>query len=167
MYSYTIMYKQNDEQMLKHTKVTLGEHDTKLLHLCQITTWHTTQVYISKTYWEQKYSSIVVCFLGATPHLNYFLLCHCQHILQFFNIVCVIAILIFDLLRLSGIERSNYIESNNLGQKSCPVFGIEGIRYSGWFITLKNRREKFGTDEIVRFYGDSGIERIWFRGFLL
>jgi len=42
MYSYTIMYKQNDEQTLKHTKVTLGEHDTKLLHLCQITTWHTT-----------------------------------------------------------------------------------------------------------------------------
>jgi len=27
------MYKQNDEQTLIHTKVTLGEHETKSLHL--------------------------------------------------------------------------------------------------------------------------------------
>jgi len=46
------MYKQNDEQTLidLHTKVTLGEHEAKSLHLCQITTWHTTQVYTSKIY---------------------------------------------------------------------------------------------------------------------
>jgi len=44
------MNKQNDEQTLIHTKVTLGEHETKLLHLCQITTWHTTQVYTSTIY---------------------------------------------------------------------------------------------------------------------
>ena len=43
----------------------------------------------------------------------------------------------FDGLRLSGIERSNYTESNNLGLKSWPVSGIERIRYSGCFITLK------------------------------
>ena len=29
------MYKQNDEQTLIHTKVTLGKHQTKSLHLCQ------------------------------------------------------------------------------------------------------------------------------------
>ena len=29
------MYKQNDEQTLIYTKVTLGEHETKSLHLCQ------------------------------------------------------------------------------------------------------------------------------------
>jgi len=44
------MYKQNDEQTLIHTKVTLDEHETKSLHLCQITTWHTTQFYTSKIY---------------------------------------------------------------------------------------------------------------------
>jgi len=54
------MYKQNDEQRLIHTKVTLGEHETKSLHLCQITTWHTTQFYTSKIYLDQNYSSIVV-----------------------------------------------------------------------------------------------------------
>jgi len=32
------MYKQNDKQALIHTKVTLGEHETKSLQLCQITT---------------------------------------------------------------------------------------------------------------------------------
>jgi len=44
------MYKQNNEQTLIHTKVTLGEQETKSLHLCQITIWHTTQVYTSKIY---------------------------------------------------------------------------------------------------------------------
>ena len=42
------MYKQNDEQTLIHTKFTLGEHETKALHLFQITTL--TQVYTSKIY---------------------------------------------------------------------------------------------------------------------
>jgi len=41
-----------------YTKVTLGEHETESLHLCQITTCHTTQVYTSKICWEQKYSSM-------------------------------------------------------------------------------------------------------------
>jgi len=57
------MYKQNDEQTLIHTKFTLGEHETKALHLFQITTL--TQVYTSKIYWQQKYSSIVVWFFLA------------------------------------------------------------------------------------------------------
>jgi len=43
----------------------------------------------------------------------------------------------FKYLTVSGIKRSNYIDSNNLGQKRCPVSGIERIRYSGCFITLK------------------------------
>ena len=60
------MYKQNDEQTLIHTKVTLDEHETKSLHLCQITTWPTTHVYTSKIYREQKYPSIVVCFWRYT-----------------------------------------------------------------------------------------------------
>jgi len=47
---FLYMYKQTDEQTLIHTKVTLVEHETKSLHLCQITTWHTTQVYMSKIY---------------------------------------------------------------------------------------------------------------------
>jgi len=71
------MNKQNDGQMLMHTKIKLGEHDTKSsLHLCQITSWHTTQG----------------LFFNVTPQLNYFLLCHCQHILQFINIVHAIAL---------------------------------------------------------------------------
>jgi len=41
-YVFLYMYKQNDEQTLIHTKVTLCKHETKSLHLCQITTWHTT-----------------------------------------------------------------------------------------------------------------------------
>jgi len=48
-----------------------------------------------------------------------------------------VSILFFDGLRLSGIKRSNYIDPNNLGRKCCPVSGIERIRYSGCFITLK------------------------------
>jgi len=91
MYFYIqmYMYKHNDEQTLIHTKVTLGEHETKSQHLCQITTC-TTHVYTSKIFWEQKYSSIVVVF-GVTPHLNNFLLCHCQQILHFINIVIALS----------------------------------------------------------------------------
>ena len=146
----------------------------------------------------------------VTPHLNYFLFCHCQHILHFINIVRVIALsktvyvmqhfknvtvclianlsfshssslsfgvsatlyeeildavslLIFDGLRLSGIERSNYIESNSLVQKSCPVSGIERIRYSGCFITLKIEGKNSGPTKSSGFMGipvlrGSGLE---------
>jgi len=88
-------------------------------------------------------------------------------VLDCIRILDAVSILIFDGFRLSGIERSNYIESNNLGQKKLsgirnredPVFRV--------FYHIKKRREKFGTDEIVRFHGDSGIERIRFRGVLL
>jgi len=49
-YVFLYTYKENDEQTLIHTKVTLGEHDTTSMHLCLITTWHTTQVYTFKIY---------------------------------------------------------------------------------------------------------------------
>jgi len=72
------MYTQNDGQMLMHRKITPSKHGTKSsLHLCQITSWHTTQG---------------LGFFGVTPHLNYFLFCHCQHTLQFIDIVRVIAL---------------------------------------------------------------------------
>ena len=44
------MYTRNDKQTLIHTKVTLGEQETQSLHLCQITIWHTTQVYSSEIF---------------------------------------------------------------------------------------------------------------------
>jgi len=44
------MYKQNDEQTLIQTNVTLGELETKSLHLCKITTWHATPVCTSNIY---------------------------------------------------------------------------------------------------------------------
>ena len=96
-------------------------------------------------------------FFGVTPDLIYFLLCHCQHILYQYSpcrwnliflwwkgILDAVSILIFDGLRSSGIEKSNYIESNNLGRKSSPVSGIERIRYSGCLITLKKEGENSG-----------------------
>jgi len=57
----------------------------------------------------------------------------------------------------------------------CVLFVISSLSLSTFlalsvfrvFYHIKNRRDKFGTDEIVRFHGDSGIERIRFRGFLL
>ena len=123
-------------------------------------------------------------FFGVTPHLNYFRLCHCQHILHFINTVRVIAlskafyvtqhfknvtvcqivsILIFDGLRLSGIEKSNYIESNNFGRKSCPVSRKERIRYSGCLITLKIEGKNSGPRKSSGFKGipvlrGSGLE---------
>ena len=48
---------------------------------------------------------------------------------------------------------------SGIRKREDPVFRV--------FYHIKYRREKFGADEIVRFHGDSGIERIWFRGFLL
>ena len=70
-------------------------------------------------------------------------------------------------MRLSGIERSNYIESNNLGRKSCPVSGIERIRYSGCFITLKKEGKNSGPTESSGFMGipvlrGSGLEGFYF-----
>jgi len=58
---------------------------------------------------------------------------------------------------------SNYIESNNLGRKSGPVSGIERIRYSGCFITLKIEGENSGPTKSAGFMGipvlrGSGIE---------
>jgi len=153
------MCKQNDEQMIILTKVTLGEHETKSLHLCQITTWHTTctQVYISQTVETKNIHQLwSVSSLSVSTYLAIY-----QYRKR--NIRCSFNFN-FDGLRLSGIERSNYTESNNLGRKSWPVSGIERIRYSGCYIS-RNIREKIGTNEIVRFHGDSGIERIRFRGF--
>ena len=48
---------------------------------------------------------------------------------------------------------------SGIRNREDPVFRV--------FYHIKNRRGNFGTDEIVRFHGDSGIERIRFRGFLL
>jgi len=48
-YVFLYTYKKNGEQTLIHTKVTLGEHDIKSMHLCLITTLHTTQVYTFKS----------------------------------------------------------------------------------------------------------------------
>jgi len=74
-----------------------------------------------------------------------------------------VSILIVDGLRLPGIERSNNIESYNLGRKSCPVSGIERIRYSGCFITLKIEVKNSGPTESSGFMGipvlrGSGLE---------
>jgi len=69
------------------------------------------------------------------------------------EILHAVSLLIFDGLRLSGNERSNYIESNNLGRKSCPVSGIERIRYSGYFITLKIERKNSGPMKSSSFMG--------------
>jgi len=84
-------------------------------------------------------------------------------VLDCIRILDAVLILIFDGLRLSGIERSNYIESNNLGPKSCPVSGIERIRYSGCFITLKIEGENSGPTKSSGFIGipvlrGSGLE---------
>jgi len=69
----------------------------------------------------------------------------------------------FDGLRLSGIERLNYIKNNTLGRKSCPVSGIERIRYSGCFITLKIEGKNSGPTKLSGFMGipvlrGSGLE---------
>jgi len=68
-------------------------------------------------------------------------------------------------MRLSGIG-SNYIESNHLSKKMSSIRNREDPVFRV-FYHIKNRRGKFGTDEIVRFHGDSGIKRIRFRGVLL
>ena len=79
------------------------------------------------------------------------------------NIRCIFNIIFFDGLRLSGIERSTYIESYNLGRKSGPVSGIERIRYSGCFITLKKEGKNSGPTKTSGFVGipvlrGSGLE---------
>ena len=68
---------------------------------------------------------------------------------------------------MSGIERVKYIESNNLDRKKLSGIRNREDPVLRVFYHIKYRREKFGTDEIVRFHGDSGIERIRFRGVLL
>jgi len=45
--------------------------------------------------------------------------------------------LIFDRPRSSGIGRLEYIESNDLGRKRCPVSGIERIREFRVFYYIK------------------------------
>ena len=70
---------------------------------------------------------------------------------------------IFNGLRLSGIERSSYIGSNNLSRKSSPVSGIERIRYSGCLITLKIEGKNSGPTKSSGFMGipvlrGSGLE---------
>ena len=67
---------------------------------------------------------------------------------------------------MSGIERSNYIESNTLGRNSCPVSGKEKIRYSGCFITLKIEGGKSGPTKSSGFMGipvlrGSGLEGLY------
>jgi len=58
-----------------------------------------------------------------------------------------------DGLKLSGIERSNYIVANNLGQKNCLVSGIEKIRYSECLITLKIEGGNSGPTKSSGFMG--------------
>ena len=76
-----------------------------------------------------------------------------------------VSILFFDGLRLSGIERSNYIESNNLGRKCCPVSGIERIRYSGCFITLKIVGKNSGPTKSSGFMGIPVLRGYGLEGF--
>jgi len=71
----------------------------------------------------------------------------------------------FDFWRIEvvGIERSNNIESNNFGRKSCQVSGEERIRYSGCFITLKIEGNNSGPTKSSCFMGipvlrGSGLE---------
>jgi len=83
---------------------------------------------------------------------------------QYRNIRCSFNFnFIFHGLRLSCIKRSNYIESNDLGRKSCPVSGIERIRYSECFFTLKIEGKKSGPTKSSGFMGipvlrGSGLE---------
>jgi len=84
---------------------------------------------------------------------------HCIRILD------AVSILIFDGLRLFGIESSNYIESNNLDRKSCPVSGIERIRYSWCFITLKIEGKNSGPTKSSGFVGISVFRGSGLEGF--
>ena len=68
---------------------------------------------------------------------------------------------------LSSIERSKYIESNNLGRKSCPVSGIERIRYSGCFITFKIEGENSGLTKSSGFMVIPVLRWSGLEGFLL
>ena len=69
MYSYTCTSKIMIKSLYMYTKVTLGEHETKSLHLCQITLWHTTKDYTSKKSIEDKI--FIDCGRGVSgPKLN-------------------------------------------------------------------------------------------------
>ena len=66
---------------------------------------------------------------------------------------------------MSGIERSNYIVSNNLGRKNCPVSGIERIRYSGCFTTLKKEGINLGPTKSSGFMGIPVLRGFGLEGF--
>jgi len=135
------MCKQNVEQTLIHkcTKVTLGEHETKSLHLCK-KTWHTTQVYTSKIYWEQKNSSIVVCFFWRNTSFELFSslsLLICFAFYQYSPCHCNFNFWRIDVVRYWEVKL-HWIKQ--FGPKM-----LSGIRYSGCFITLKiegNNRDR-------------------------
>jgi len=59
--------------------------------------------------------------------------------------------------------RSYNIKYNNLGRQSCPASGIERIRYSGCYITLKIEGQNSGPTKSSGFMGipvlrGSGLE---------
>ena len=113
---------------------------------------------------------------SVTPHLNYFFSlslstylalyqyspCHCTEQSVLFYAV---SILIVNGLRLSGIQRSNYLKTNNLVRKSCPVSGIERIRYSGCFITLKIEGGNSGPTKSSGFVGIPALRGSGLEGF--
>ena len=156
------MYKQNDEQTLSiQTNLTLGELETKSLHLCQIKTCYTslhiqnllrTQIFIDCGLFLALQLILTIFFSVISTYLALYQYSprHCTEQ----SVLCyAVSILIFDRLRLSGIERSNYLKTNNLGRKNCPVSGIERIRYSGCFITLKIEGKNSGPTKSSGFVG--------------
>ena len=170
------MYKQNDEQTLSiQTNLTLGELETKSRtafmsnkNLACYTSLHSqnllrTQIFIDCGLLHlilTIFFSVISTYLALYQYRQR----HCTEQ----SVLCyAVSILIFDGLRLSGIERSNYLKTNNLGRKKLSRIRNreDPVCYHNVFYHIKNRREKFGTDEIVRFRGDSGIEKIRFRGF--
>ena len=88
------MYKQNDEQTLIQTKVTLSELETKSLHLCQITTWHATQVCTSKNLLRTQIFIDCGLFLALQIILTIFFS-------DIVNISCTLSIYIVRVIALS------------------------------------------------------------------
>jgi len=143
-----------------HTKVTLGEHDTKSMHLCLITTWHTTQIHTFKIYWEQKYSYMWSGFFCVTPHLNYFLLClvttNWNSIVFFFikkrNIRCTFNFIFWRIevvryweVKLHWIQQFGLKKLPGIRNREDPVFRV--------FYHIKNRRENSGPTKSSGFMG--------------
>jgi len=142
------------------------------MHLCLITTWHTSQVYTFKIYWEQKYSYMwSICFawhliltiffsvswpLIGTWLFIFFIMKN--NIRCSFNFIFWrIEVVRYWVVKLHWIQQFGPKKLFCIRKREDPVF-------RGFFY-IKNRREKFRTDEIVRVHGDSVIERIRFRGF--